>query len=107
MFLVESEVKNKPSYLQRAVDEVQRINEKNIFHEELEKCTFISDIIAETLRITSHSIGAVRKVMARDGWTVTMPNDDADESKGDTKYTFPYGSYVGVSHIIPHYDPER
>ena len=97
----------KPSFLQRAVDEVKRINKKNAFHEELEKCTFLSDIIAETLRVTSHSIGAVRKVMTRDGWTVTIPIDDADEGKGATKYTLPYGSYVGVSHIIPHHDPER
>lgn len=55
---------------------------------------FIDNSIYETLRLTAHTIGAVRKVVDPSGWKVT--GDDGIE------YTVPYGMYVGASHIIPH-----
>jgi hypothetical protein len=48
----------------------------------------------------------MRKVMSPDGWTV---EDEVRTSQGVEKvtYTVPCGSYVGVSHIVPHLDQNK
>jgi len=55
---------------------------------------YIDCSIYETLRLTAHTIGAVRKVVDPQGWKVTS-------DKG-VEYIVPCGVYVGASHIIPH-----
>eukprot|EP00602_Paraphysomonas_sp_CaronLab_P009322 CAMPEP_0185037352 /NCGR_PEP_ID=MMETSP1103-20130426/31618_1 /TAXON_ID=36769 /ORGANISM="Paraphysomonas bandaiensis, Strain Caron Lab Isolate" /LENGTH=373 /DNA_ID=CAMNT_0027575283 /DNA_START=406 /DNA_END=1527 /DNA_ORIENTATION=+ len=66
--------------------------------DDLEACEMITKMVIETLRLTAHSIGAVRKVLSPNGWVL----------KSDGKsYVIPCGSYVGVSHIVPHLDSDR
>jgi hypothetical protein len=68
----------------------------------------IERVVVETLRVTAHSIGSVRKVMAPEGWAVTVCDPCSDgESRGVVRYVLPCSSYVGVSHIIPHRDQLR
>lgn len=69
----------------------------------LNTCDVIDRIVVETLRVTAHSIGAVRKVMAEGGWKVSV-EDERNPSSPAKQYILPFGSYVGVSHIIPHRD---
>jgi hypothetical protein len=66
--------------------------------EELEKLVFIRNLSLETLRLTAHSIGAIRKVMPKEGWNLVCCSNDSDVIG---TYTIPCGSYVGVSHIVP------
>eukprot|EP00912_Choanoflagellata_sp_UC4_P001512 UC4_evm1s956 len=54
---------------------------------------FLENCTIEALRLTAHAIGAVRKVIAKDGWVL-----------GDI--TLKRGEYVGVSHILPHRNTE-
>lgn len=70
-------------------------------------CEVIEKVVLETLRVTAHSIGAVRKVVVKEGWQVTVPDDDNDPASPVKQYLLPYGSYVGVSHIIHHRDAQR
>lgn len=76
----------------------------------LDKCSLVEKVVVETLRVTAHSIGAVRKVVEARGWRVTV-NDDRDGQAGSCEpprvFILPQGSYVGVSHIIPHRDKAR
>jgi hypothetical protein len=104
------------SYLSRAYDEVDAASTTAArtspssasaadFFDET-KFPFINTVVLETLRLTAHSIGAMRKVMSPDGWTV---EDEVRTSQGVEKvtYTVPCGSYVGVSHIVPHLDQNK
>eukprot|EP00040_Diaphanoeca_grandis_P005021 m.31018 g.31018 ORF g.31018 m.31018 type:complete len:516 (+) comp16384_c0_seq1:67-1614(+) len=50
--------------------------------------------ISEALRLSSHSIGAIRKVMKDDGFVIPTLNTSG--------YYVEKGSYIGVSHILPH-----
>lgn len=61
------------------------------------KTYFLGLCIAEALRLTAHSIGAVRKVVAKEGIELKTEAGDV--------YRLPKGSYVGISHIVPHRDP--
>ena len=72
----------------------------------LSQCNIIEKVALETLRVTGHSIGAVRKVIVKEGWAVSV-EDDNNPDKPPKKYTLPYGSYVGISHIVPHRDQRR
>jgi hypothetical protein len=62
-------------------------------------CPAIRSATQEALRLTGHTIGAIRKVMPEEGWKV-------DAGNGQT-YHIPHGSYVGVSHIVPNITPKR
>lgn len=62
-------------------------------------CPFTRSATQEALRLTGHTIGAIRKVMPAEGWTVNAGN-------GQT-YHIPQGSYVGVSHIVPNLSRKR
>jgi cytochrome P450 len=75
----------------------------------------IHNCIYDTLRLTAHVIGSIRKVVDPRGFTVTIT--DAG-SVGDVKavqegqvvsYTLPCGSYIGESHFVPNWlsAPER
>lgn len=68
---------------------------------ELEKCRVIGCSLRETLRLTAHSIGAMRKVVCTEGWTVKVSLENGDKKE----YTIPQGSYVGASHFLPNVDP--
>ena len=61
------------------------------------KTPFLGACIAETLRLTAHSIGAVRKVVARAGIEL--------KTEAGATYSLKQGDYVGISHIVPHRDP--
>ena len=70
----------------------------------------LSRSLLETLRLTAHSIGAIRKVVSPQGWKVSV---EGSCSSGDAHcgtqhtsqdYVVPCGSYVGASHIVPHRD---
>jgi hypothetical protein len=65
----------------------------------LGNCHFIRSVALETLRLTAHTIGAVRKVVPSDGWTFSTTDESAECRK--TCYTIPAGAYVGASHIVP------
>eukprot|EP00038_Savillea_parva_P014451 m.1295 g.1295 ORF g.1295 m.1295 type:complete len:274 (-) comp280_c1_seq1:155-976(-) len=52
--------------------------------------------VYEALRLCSHSIGAIRKVLAPAGFVVST-------ARGGS-YTVPHGAYIGISHIVPHLD---
>mmetsp|Transcript_37539 Transcript_37539/g.58635 ORF Transcript_37539/g.58635 Transcript_37539/m.58635 type:complete len:302 (-) Transcript_37539:119-1024(-) len=60
--------------------------------------TLVHGCLRENLRLTAHSIGALRKVVAPEGWQVQV--------KGLGSYTVPMGAYVGASHVIPNRDPK-
>ena len=73
-------------------------------------CPLITNVVHETLRITAHSIGAIRKVMKTEGWVVHNNSEtETETSEGnlnmnlnvDKSYIIPYGAYVAVSHIVP------
>lgn len=66
----------------------------------LDECKTIHQVVLETIRVTAHSIGAIRKVVAKDGWAFSVENNSV--SGQSKKYHLPYGTYVGVSHIVPH-----
>eukprot|EP00615_Pteridomonas_danica_P003056 CAMPEP_0114342800 /NCGR_PEP_ID=MMETSP0101-20121206/10085_1 /TAXON_ID=38822 ORGANISM="Pteridomonas danica, Strain PT" /NCGR_SAMPLE_ID=MMETSP0101 /ASSEMBLY_ACC=CAM_ASM_000211 /LENGTH=259 /DNA_ID=CAMNT_0001477117 /DNA_START=308 /DNA_END=1084 /DNA_ORIENTATION=- len=120
-------VSNHESAITKTETETHDTNMNYIFTNALTQCPIIDKVALETLRITAHSIGAVRKVMCKDGWTIAVDHDDellvhenhldgggSDERHGQEKdskdvrmYTLPFGSYVGVSHIIPHRDIAR
>lgn len=70
--------------------------------EALSACEVTSKCVRETLRTTAHTIGAMRKVVHPDGWSVT-----AATAAGQVRYTVPFGSYVGASHIVPNVDASR
>ncbi|CAK0905005.1 unnamed protein product [Prorocentrum cordatum] len=55
--------------------------------------------VYEALRLTAHTIGAIRKVLAPSGWTFST-------SSGCT-YKVPSGTFVAASHIAPHLDPQN
>jgi hypothetical protein len=52
--------------------------------------------VAEAVRLSAHSIGAVRKVVHPNGFKLELSDG--------TWYTLPRGAYVGISHILPHMD---
>jgi cytochrome P450 len=52
--------------------------------------------VLEALRLCSHSIGAVRKVVAPTGFLLP--------TAAGKSYTLPKGAYIGISHIVPHLD---
>lgn len=62
-------------------------------------CPFVRSATQEALRLTGHTIGAIRKVVSKEGWRVTV-------GEGQT-YLIPHGSYVGASHIVPNISPRR
>lgn len=70
--------------------------------EMLEKCETIHRSVQETLRVTAHAIGAMRKVVAENGWTINVSTES-----GDVVYVVPKGSYVGASHIVPNVNSQR
>ena len=69
----------------------------------LDDCKMLHTCLFETLRIAAHPLGAVRKVMEPEGWTVYV-DEDAGGSEGDKtrrkSYVIPCGSYVAASHIV-------
>lgn len=67
----------------------------------LDKCVAIGRAVTETLRVTAHAIGAMRKVMKEEGWRVSTTTPT-----GTVEYTVPKDSYVGVSHIVPNLKSE-
>ncbi len=73
-------------------------------------------VLLETLRLTAHSIGAIRRVVSPNGWDLHV-SSASDVSISDTNskggsapsedssqvtYHLPFGAYVAVSHITPH-----
>ena len=54
--------------------------------------------VYEGLRLTAHTIGAIRKVVAPGGW--------AFRTSSGREYRVPEGTFVAASHIAPHFDPE-
>lgn len=75
---------------------------------QLHQCTMLTKSVMETLRLTAHSIGAVRKVISPLGWTVKLQDDkDLKSTSSSSRYHIPMGEYVGVSHIVPHRDSKR
>ena len=56
---------------------------------------FVMRSIKETLRLTAHTIGAIRKVVS---------GDFCIKSHG-SMYVVPHGQYVVVSHLLPNLDP--
>eukprot|EP00434_Breviolum_minutum_P015088 symbB.v1.2.013303.t1/scaffold937.1/size150259/9 len=56
---------------------------------------FVMRSIKETLRLTAHTIGAIRKVVSSDFYI---------KSHG-SMYVVPHGQYVVVSHLLPNLDP--
>ncbi len=75
-------------------------NEDTSFFEIINSYDSLKNSIYETLRLTAHTIGAIRKVVSENGWDVT------DNSNPDVpvSYHVPCGSYVGASHIVPNVD---
>mmetsp|Transcript_17016 Transcript_17016/g.34787 ORF Transcript_17016/g.34787 Transcript_17016/m.34787 type:complete len:439 (-) Transcript_17016:133-1449(-) len=55
--------------------------------------------ILETLRITAHTIGGIRKVMEPDGFRFTAADGKA--------FRVPRGEYVVLSHTLPNNDPAK
>ena len=53
----------------------------------------LTKVILETLRRTAHVIGAIRKVMSAEGYTITKETGEV--------YVLPQGSYIAASHIVP------
>ena len=53
--------------------------------------------LAPLQRLSAHTIGAVRKVLAKDG--VDLP-----VSNGGAPFHVKQGSYIGISHIVPHHN---
>ena len=93
------------SYISRAVAEArslfQILDQKKAvdLFSALDNCKFIRTVALETLRLTAHTIGAVRKVVRPEGWTFSTSDDSAETGK--TSYTVPVGAYVGATHIVP------
>lgn len=48
-------------------------------------------------RLSAHTIGAVRKVLGKDGFDLPVSN-------GGSPFHVEQGSYIGISHIVPHHD---
>lgn len=106
LFMLEaSRTGDQNSYISRAAAEA-----RGLFHSldpkkavdlfsALDNCKFIRNVALETLRLTAHTIGAVRKVVRHEGWTFSTSNDSAETGK--TSYTIPVGTYVGATHIVP------
>ena len=92
---------NKSSSLSNNNDNAKDIHYSTLMQEGLNSCVIIEKVVVETLRVTAHSIGAVRKVMVQEGWKVSV-EDERNPSCPVKHYILPYGTYVGVSHIIPH-----
>ena len=69
----------------------------------LDSCIQIHNSFQETLRVTAHAIGAIRKVVSGSGWNVKVSGVDG----GTTIFHVPRGSYVGVSHYLPNVDVSR
>ncbi len=88
LFLLEASLKGDSSLLNRAYQESDSQRE-----------AYITRVTYETLRLTAHSIGAMRKVVSEEGWSITL--EDGRQVK------IPSGSYVGVSHIVPHRDSKK
>lgn len=57
----------------------------------------LDSCITETLRLCAHSIGAIRKVVSPNGYTIRLGSTDAT-------YWVPKGSFVAASHNVPHHD---
>ena len=105
------------SLMQEAIKEARQLycERKCLTSESLDAAEAITNSCLETLRVTAHSIGAVRKVVSPVGWKVRadIPSMELNvEGEGSTsklvqrEYVIPYGAYVGASHIVPHRDPE-
>lgn len=99
LFLIESSRKSKgtPSFLERSYKEVDSTSNSY---------PFLDQVVIETLRLTAHTIGAIRKVVSPDGWTF----QDQIQTPTGTKtvhYNVPFGNYIGVSHIVPHHDKNK
>lgn len=109
------------SLLQEAIEEARQLycERKRLTSESLDAAEAITNSCLETLRVTAHSIGAVRKVVSPVGWKVradtpSMELNVEGEGEGEgsastlvqREYVIPYGAYVGASHIVPHRDPE-
>lgn len=65
----------------------------------------IHSCVHETLRLTAHTIGSVRKVVDPRGFTFNITDADSVgdmKNKGKTiSYTIPCGSYISESHFVP------
>lgn len=61
--------------------------------------------VRETLRLTSHSLGAIRKVRAKDGFLLRAAVGSAADATAPS-FIVPANSFIGVSHILPHLDEE-
>jgi hypothetical protein len=90
----------------RAYSHEDRDTAASRFLESLDKCDTIERVVVETLRVTAHSIGAIRKVVVKEGWKVSV-DDEQNPSRPAKQFVLPCGSYVGVSHIVPHRDHMR
>jgi hypothetical protein len=78
----------------------------------LDKFEVTSCAVLEALRLIAHSIGAIRKVIAPEGWVLKCSPDNTNGSKNfnghsRNEFRIPFGSYIGISHVIPHYDQKR
>eukprot|EP00041_Stephanoeca_diplocostata_P035803 m.1276046 g.1276046 ORF g.1276046 m.1276046 type:complete len:567 (-) comp24762_c0_seq25:4762-6462(-) len=56
--------------------------------------------VLEALRLTAHTIGGVRKVVAQEGFSFPAQTDGV-------QYHLRQGEYVAISHSTPHMDPSR
>ena len=108
----------KTSWLNRLRSELQRLRDdpngfSSLGGDVLDAC------VREALRMTAHTIGAIRKVTAPDGYRISKGSggdsggesssgssssngggDDEDDGAADC--VAPHGSYVAISHVLPH-----
>jgi cytochrome P450 len=61
------------------------------------KCTSrLTASLYEALRLSAHTIGAIRKVEATRGFNMSLKGANVN---------FPVGTFIAASHILPHLDP--
>ena len=65
----------------------------------------LHNCVYDTLRLTAHVIGSVRKVMSPGGFTINITDAESigdAENMGETvSYTLPCGSNISESHFVP------
>ena len=63
--------------------------------------SYLDACLLETLRLSAHTIGAIRKVKAQEGFRFQSSGGSGGSS---CTYHLPQGSYIAASHILPHLD---
>jgi Cytochrome P450 len=92
-------LQENPDALQRVSDELEHTvsDAKELSIDVLDnQCQYLGSCIGETLRLTSHTLGSMRRV--------NKPFSFVSPSDSKKRYHLPLGTYVAACHIVPSID---